>query len=74
VSFADDVHPTGALGPCGTYESLGACVHLRGLWRGRYYLDPAGGEHRVERGGDDDVGVVQQPVVDGGGGEGFGHD
>jgi hypothetical protein len=52
VSFAGDEHPAGALGPCRACEPLGDRVHPGSLWCSCYHFDPAGGEDRVERGGE----------------------
>jgi hypothetical protein len=60
VPFAGDEHAVGALGPGRADEPLGDRVHPRRLRRGRDHFDPAGGEGRVERGGELGVSVPDQ--------------
>jgi hypothetical protein len=45
---------------CRSHEPLRDRVHARGLRRGRYHLDTAGREHRVERGRELGVPVSDQ--------------
>ncbi len=52
VSFADDEHPVGDLGPGGEHEPFRVGVRPRAAWRDLAHAHTGVGEHRVERGGE----------------------
>ena len=62
VSFAEDQHPVGDLGPGGEHEPLRESVRARASGWDVHGLDVGGGEDRVERIGELPGGVADQEV------------
>jgi hypothetical protein len=48
VSFAEDQHPVGDLGPGAEHESLGVCIRARAPGRDLHCGDAGTGQDRVE--------------------------
>jgi len=59
VSFAEDQHPVGDLGPGGEHEPFGECVRPGASGRDLHGFDTGAGQGRVER-----CGELPGPVAD----------
>ncbi len=66
MSFTEDQHPVGDLGPGGEHEPLRVGVRARTSGRDLHHLDTSAGEDRVERGGELAGPVAHQDLEVGG--------